>query len=404
MSVRKIIPLLGAVGALCVAGGVLLAVGGGGDEAYTTPAPAVPWVVERESPFVWAQGIPADLVSSCPNGGVVEKSCLIEWGSGVLDGSIETFDTVVKAVSLRTLNDPAFYQESCHDVWHALGERAGELYDLRTIYMRSANICHGGIVHGAMSGRARVLGISEYTKEVSGVCDMYKNSPRIWLNDCFHGIGHGYATLLNWPEVFDGCKMFSQGDEEFDWCAAGAMETVYNRIVEGDTALLSSIGDPTSACTRFQRENDACWRYIVFVMLRGEGTSLEQVSSVCAKQDDLNRTHCSFAVGGVAASMWEFNAELTVCDEMVGEFHISCWKGAARSVTRGSEQTYLEPPPRAEGLGTEMRLTLCAVVPAEITTWCHQMETAELGDEFDQADQARLARDWSSAQGLPAAW
>lgn len=401
---RKLPYFLAGGVVLCITIGALLAVDGRGVSERSTTATTVPWVIEREHPFTWAQGIPEDLVSACPKGGVAEKTCLIEWGSGLLDGSVENLDIVVKAVSLRTLNDPSFYQESCHDVWHALGEMAGTLYDLRTIYTRSANICHGGIVHGAMSGRALVLGESAYTKEVSGVCELYNSSARIWMNDCFHGIGHGYATLLNWPNVFDGCQMFSQDDEEFDWCAAGAMETVYNRIVEGDTALLSSVGNPDSACTGFQRENDACWRYIVFLILRGNGNSLEQVSSVCETLDDLNRTHCSFAVGGVAASMWEFNSDLTACDEMVWEFRLSCWKGAARSVTRGSEQTYLEPPPRAEGLGTDMRLTLCGIVPAEITSWCHQMESVELGDEFDQTDQARLAREWLSTHGLPSSW
>jgi hypothetical protein len=386
-------------------GGGMIAVRGG-DSNETSPgvgtgptAEQLTWAVEAEYPFRWTENLPSEQSSKCPNGEGL-KDCLIKWGVGRLDGSLEALDEVIIAISLRTLGERSFYDGPCHDVWHDVGEAAGELYDLETIVKYGPDMCHGGLLHGAMNTRAVRLGREAFWEEARDLCRLYDGWPEIMVNDCYHGIGHGFGYLENWETFFDGCNTTGLTGEAYDWCAAGVMETVVERISREN--LRASGKDPVaydSLCRRLDREKDACWRYIIFPLL-GSGLSLAEIAQRCEVGEVADALRCSFAVGGVAASGWEHGSEdLDLCRSMPGARGDECWMGAARSITRGTERAGTDSP-RADDLPDGWRLSLCKMVPGHLHSWCADMEERELGDQTDQLAQAELAAQWRERFGL----
>lgn len=404
---RRLLPVIALAGAV-LGVGASIAIGGAGESDLrrdmpkpTTEVPweAPAWAVVDENPFRWTTGIPQDTISGCPVG-EGEKKCLIDWGRGRLDGSVERLDEVVIAISLRTLGDKNFFDGACHDVWHDVGERAGELYDVGLIIEHWPDMCHGGMIHGAMNARAELVGAEIFGEEVEGLCQVYDGWTEIMKNDCYHGIGHGFGSIENWDTFFTGCNRTGLTGEPYDWCAAGVMETVVERISE--EGLRAAGPNPQAyetLCLRLEREKDPCWRYIIFPLLAA-GETLADIATRCAALDEQDSLRCSFAIGGVAASGWEFGGDdLELCERMAEAAAAECWKGAARSVARGTERAG-PGSTRADELPEGWRLSLCAIIPTRLSTWCRDMEDFELGDQTDQVAQAELSKQWRNRFGL----
>jgi hypothetical protein len=381
-------------------GALVVSVSGCGDQREPAASPPN-WTAPREYVPRPAVGIAPDTVSGCPLVGAEESSCLQSWALDRLDGSIAALDEVVVALSLRTYGNQNFFVGACHDVWHEVGERVGELYDLATVVKHWPYSCHGGLLHGAASSRSRHIGAEAYTAEVQDLCAPYAQWEQILLDDCYHGIGHGYGWLEAWEDLFDGCNAMGYTAEPFDWCASGVMEAVVERFTAGSlgTGETAEI-EPDALCRRLDKEKDVCWRYIMFPLL-ADGLELPDILQRCATYDQLDRERCSFAVGGIAASGWVSGSEeLALCDGLEGVYRDACWQGAARFVVRLSERDSLQPFGRELDLPPHLRLSLCPVVPTHLRAACLEMEQSELGDELDQYAQAEIGAAWRQANGL----
>ncbi len=357
------------------------------------------WAVINEYPQQWGEGVKSEEISGCVNNPELDK-CLTEWSIKTLDGREESLKKVLLVLNTYTLSNKDFFSNYCHEVWHDVGEHVGSLYDLETILTNAVNTCHGGIVHGAMSGRAAEVGLEAFLKEADGICDRYAGWPSIYKNDCIHGVGHGYGNVSKWEGLYTACAPFEKDPEEFDWCATGAIETLFQRQVDYNIDIGVKTTELAKRCSESDLTKSVCWRYSVFPQL-AEGAELQNIARDCEKWEGADRKWCSFAIGGVAASGWEYGGDdLNICDSMIDEFKNECWKGAARSVARGSERFNATKSPRAAELPETHRISLCNMVPNEVKTWCLDMEKTELGDELDQKTQLDLLRRWNAQNQL----
>lgn len=230
--------------------------------------------------------------------GAAGVECEIEWGLS----NLGNLDAVLKIYTHQHITDDDF-AENCHRVWHAVGEAAGMAYDPETALRNWTYSCAGGFMHGVMSTAPRRVGVSRFGSSAATACASFIGRPLVVYLDCWHGIGHGYAHVLEFPESMYACKDLAPGAEEFDWCAWGAAELPGEAYRTDPLVRERYKSSLTSLCNGLASGHQACYRMVLLMMLRSEW-NFPKMTEYCTSQSVAQRDLCARGLGQVAAAKW----------------------------------------------------------------------------------------------------
>lgn len=235
----------------------------------------------------------------------------IERGQCVL-----TFATAALAAGdVPAALSPLQASDTCHDVGHELGRRAGSLLPAwEDALVPQAAVCQEGFIHGVMYAGAMYLDDAAYLELALSACRTWQDQPGFSMPSCAHGIGHG--ALFRWS-----------GDLE-------AALTVCEDVLPGtenDALRVECRGGAMSA-----------WAYLKASAPTGPQWPLgsgEQLTAQCALVTDAADAHECYA--GVAAAARPqpgqeddvFSGLLGVCVQDAADewFLAACTSGVAKS-------------------------------------------------------------------------
>lgn len=224
--------------------------------------------------------------------------CMTDWALENLDDLEYVSDTLTK----RHLTDQDF-AAGCHITWHALGQAAGTRYPIDKALDSWVYSCAGGFMHGVMSTAPRRGNLDKFGHEAGSVCAGYESRSRVAYLDCWHGIGHGYAHVLSFPESMYACHPVAPAQDEFEWCAWGASE-MPNEAYQTDPVVRERFKNSLpQLCDGVLYGHRACYR-MSLLMMHGSGWRYEDMLDYCQKQPSAHSKSCGYGLGQVVAARW----------------------------------------------------------------------------------------------------
>lgn len=314
-------------------------------------------------------------------------ACLTEWART----NIDDISLVIDVLTERTLTDSAFFTSSCHEVWHTVGEEAARhhpLVDLLGVWPYS---CYGGLLHGAMSVAAPRMGVAEFSTVAPAFCATMRGRAPIVALDCWHGVGHGLASTLEYPESMRACAPLTRDEQELSWCTWGAAETHFDTYIN-NLGLRDAVDKQfPSTCESVTVGQAACLRMAGPVMLVS-GYTFEDLYRYCATTTGEYAQWCAFSAGQVLATEWLVSgAEPRRC-ETAAELAASCAAGAGRNVGRVVE---LGTEAAADTHTGESPLALCSKFTTPALQQACTTSTAEIRElELSEAELRTVTEQW----------
>lgn len=292
-------------------------------------APAVGFTVAL-SLSAGGEAVIIDTATGCPerNAG----ACLEAWA---LD-NIDDIENVIEVLTDRTLTDEDFYTTSCHDVWHSVGESAVLVHDLTYLLSIWPYSCYGGLMHGAMAIGAQEMGYAAFSEIAPDLCRMYTGRSEVVELDCWHGVGHGLAYSLEFPQSMEACVPLTSDVSFLSWCTWGATETHFIRYAEEAELLNTVTVDFLRTCETLDMGQDVCLR-MVGPLIIVAGYTFEDMYDYCSTTSGQYAQWCAFSAGQIAATDWmTTGADPNRCaqDPVLAD---ACARGAGTSVGRTEE-------------------------------------------------------------------
>jgi hypothetical protein len=356
--------------------------------AATIRSPAPP-PLPVESAVPEQVDVVPDRAEDCPQGEGASR-CLQVWALANLD----SIDEVIATLTARSFDDPEFSEYTfCHSVWHVVGEEAGRVYDLGELLAAWPYSCYGGLLHGAMSTAAHRVGAEEMSASARAVCDRYRAAPRVVELDCWHGIGHAFAQVLEFPASMEACVPVAPDPDALEWCTWGAAETAGDEYLIDGVVAAGDVDAVLGLCEEITVGEQACAR-IQAPVLAGAGWSSTRLIGRCLELTGADAQRCGFAAGQVIGVRWAVVGEpLTPCfaSEVLAEV---CVEGAARSVGRADEANQLAASSRRDGLAPGEVLSLCRSVPVEVRSACEASDAAIRDLELSPDEVIDLLERW----------
>lgn len=127
-------------------------------------------------------------------------------------------------------------KNQCHDVAHVIGQ-LGVKNNKPDVSFCSSSLCGDGCYHGALEGLMRTGVISQISLET--LCSQVDSANKRTKTACFHGLGHGVASIVGSVETgLARCDEISGIDDRRD-CGAGVfMELFQSSSFERDRTQL----------------------------------------------------------------------------------------------------------------------------------------------------------------------
>lgn len=311
-------------------------------------------------------------------------TCLGEWG----ESNIESLGMVLTTLTERTLRDQRF-AENCHQAWHIVGEAAGRKYPIDTALEDWAYGCAGGFMHGAVSTAVLRGSLEEFTADIVRVCDSYKNRPEVVYLDCWHGAGHGYAQVLEYPESLYACKPVATGQVEFDWCAWGATEELVEPF-QSDQAFRERYEPQLETlCTDISIGHAACFRALAPMMYIA-GWEFERIYGYCDALGPEHQELCSFSAGHVLGMNWVAGVKDPAKCDLHPSLAEKCAAGAGRYVGRLAEWGMLE----AELVDKSGTAGVCPAFRDGLRQVCQEESEKVRALELSPQEERELTKAW----------
>lgn len=318
--------------------------------------------------------------------------CLTEWSLR----NIDNLSAVLDVLTDRTVSDAAFFSGGCHETWHAVGEEAGRRYELSSAISAWAYSCYGGFLHGAMSTAVPLMGVEEFKSIAPSICATFADRPNVVPLDCWHGVGHGFASVLPFPTSMEACVGVAIAEDELAWCTWGAAETLGEQFITepGVRATIESTLD--GLCEDLSVGQQACIR-IAAPMLQVSGRSVESIYQYCASQSDPLRSWCAFSAGQLFATQWLDGSDAIKCN-LIPSLESHCAAGAGRNVGRTDEWGTLNGSSRKVA---GVQLSVCPEFTQPARSACEEAESAVRELELSPEESGTLTRTWWDAGRPP---
>ena len=201
-----------------------------------------------------------------------------------------------------------FVKEHCHELTHAIGRAAANLYsgDVASTYSQGDDFCASGYYHGAMETIVANIGADKILDEADNICAAPRQQQNQSLNhrNCAHGIGHGLMGLYQ-NELFESleaCDALSD-DFERDQCSGGVfMENVMDEDNPSNPSKYLKADQPFYPCTEVKSEyKQQCYLRHTVYALKKQGNDFGKVFKLCGKIEDGFRPSCYVGLGNNAA-------------------------------------------------------------------------------------------------------
>src|SRR5919199_4870577 len=201
-----------------------------------------------------------------------------------------------------------FVKEHCHELTHAIGRAAANLYsgDVASTYSQGDDFCASGYYHGAMETIVANIGADKILDEADNICAAPRQQQNQSLNhrNCAHGIGHGLMGLYQNElfEALEGCGALTQ-EFERDQCSGGVfMENIIDEDNPSNPSKDLKADQPFYPCTEVKSEyKRPCYVKHTNYALKKEGNDFAKVFELCGKVEDGFRQICYYGLGTDAA-------------------------------------------------------------------------------------------------------
>ena len=324
----------------------------------------------------------------CTDATIDRVGCVKQWALE----NIDDLPKVLDALTELTLNDEEFSDYACHDVWHAVGEEAGRRYDLGSALDAWSYSCYGGFLHGAMSTSAETMGLEGFSAVARSLCAKYDNRVPVVGLDCWHGVGHGFAHVLEWPESMQACIPVAVDEQSLTWCAWGASETLSENFLTDQEVRAELTPKLSSLCDNVEFGQDVCFR-VRAPMLYSSGWDFVKIYEHCITAPASVQQSCGFAAGQILGTEWiEGLAEASECyrSEIMAA---SCAAGMGKNIGRVDEWGVLRDSPRRK---PGMILSPCGEFAdrPQVEQSCNDAELEIRNIELSPAELETLTRTW----------
>jgi plastocyanin len=300
--------------------------------------------------------------------------------------------------------------QSCHSFTHTIGETTYELFARKKpiTLTPKTGYCAYGFYHGFLE---RLLQETKDLKKAGEFCDyvgkqLAESSPDAKLQ-CFHGIGHGTATMHNPKEGDENailgpalklCEKVSTTKEELYRCASGAFNAIAIYYMSGEYSLPFDKTDPFRLCREQpEKYKEPCYGNMNTVLAAITNGDFAAAGSLIEKiEEDTYAISSIRYLGALMAT--EYSNRLTVmvdaCRSMQERLGIACIQGIAHGLlehgTPGKEyesalifckNTYITEYEKnicykyvAQYLSSiysrDKVKTVCSTIPSEFQSWC----------------------------------
>ena len=183
---------------------------------------------------------------------------------------------------------------NCHELGHALGHRAYEMYGFsnsltfsnpnNVLHTPVSDVCSGGYIHGILE---EVFDHQpELTKDPKSICaNIPPGKLDFNLDNCYHGVGHAlmFAYKRNITKSIDGCRTL--GDANFQMrCFRGIYMELFFSDTEhsGPGTLNWDPADPLQVCKAAPSDaRPACFMYVPFGYQKTHNDGVPGVITMC---------------------------------------------------------------------------------------------------------------------------
>lgn len=240
---------------------------------------------------------------------VARGQCVVTYGTAAL-----AEQDVLAALA------PLQESETCHDVGHELGRRAGSLLpSLRDALIPEAAVCQEGFIHGVLYAAAMYLDDAQYRELALEACRAWQGQADFSMPSCAHGIGHG--ALFRWSgdiQAANDMCLEAFTDQEHDLlveCRGGAMSawaSLQALAPAGPAYPVSSGQELTATCAQLSEPELAheCYAGLAMSARPQPGQEFETFAGlleVCSR-DSTDQYFVSACTSGVAKAAQEWYA------------------------------------------------------------------------------------------------
>lgn len=327
-----------------------------------------------------------DLEPECKDQATI-ATCLAQWGAD----NITSLETVLSTLTEKTLNERNF-ADGCHPAWHTVGEAAGRIYPLEDALRPWAYSCAGGFMHGAISTAVFQGTVEDFSSKIATICEGYKTRPPVAYLDCWHGAGHGYAQVLEYPESMYACIPVSPNKEVFEWCAWGASEELVEPFQTDPSVRAKYEPRLRDLCTTLTAGQEACFRAVV-PMMHISGWKFEEIYDYCSSLKKEYADFCAFSAGHVLGMSWMAGLiSPTECSRHA-DLAVRCASGSGRYVGRLVEWGIYD----AEIANKEYTDGICPEYEETLRSACQEAFNYIRSVELSPAEERAVTASWSSA-------
>jgi hypothetical protein len=338
--------------------------------------------------FAYSSGRDSVGTGLCTDATIDRVACIKNWALGNIDELPKVLDTLTEL----NLNDKEFSDYACHDVWHAVGEEAGRMYELSSALDAWSYSCYGGFLHGAMSTSAETMGLDGFSAAAQELCSKYSNRVPVVGLDCWHGVGHGFAHVLTWPESMNACVPVAVDAEALAWCTWGASETLSENFLTDSKVRAELTPKLDSLCDSLELGQDVCFR-VRAPMLYSSGWDFIKIYTHCTTASESARQACGFSAGQILGTEWlDGLAEASECYRYE-EMAAACAAGMGKNVGRVDEWGILRDSPRRK---SDSSLSPCSEFASnpQVEKSCADAEKEIRSIELSPIELELLTRKW----------
>ncbi|MEK9157850.1 MAG: hypothetical protein AAB638_01540 [Patescibacteria group bacterium] len=115
----------------------------------------------------------------------------------------------------------------CHDVLHAIGEVGGaNSKDVNKTISQCSAVCTYGCFHGVIEGY--LMKGADIAQEIPQLCQIEGNDNGNFKSACYHGLGHGVASVVgfDFSNALDKCDLIPEERYKID-CGSGVIMELY---------------------------------------------------------------------------------------------------------------------------------------------------------------------------------
>lgn len=209
-----------------------------------------------------------------------------------------------------------FVKDHCHQMAHAIGRAAANLYgdDVSSTYSQGDNFCGSGYYHGAMESVVANIGEQNILEEADKICADLRDKEQQSFNyrNCTHGLGHGFMAVYN-NELFKSLDACDELSDEFgrSWCAGGVfMENILDENNPSNPSKYLKADEPFYPCSEVKTEYKAqCYARHAGYAREKQTDDFAKVFDLCGKVEEGFRSNCYVGLGNQAAILSKSNAD-----------------------------------------------------------------------------------------------